>query len=39
MSLEESEQQDEQDGPVYIFGFGSLVHRPGFEYEEKIEAS
>ena len=25
-----------EDGHLWVFGFGSLVHTPGFEYEEKV---
>jgi cation transport regulator ChaC len=24
-------------GTTWIFGFGSLIHRPGFEYAERVE--
>ena len=32
--LSSSRQQDQQQNDIWIFGFGSLVHTPGFEYEE-----
>lgn len=30
-----SKEDDSQ--PVYIFGFGSLISHPGFDYEEKVQ--
>ena len=28
--------QASDSGPIWIFGFGSLVHTPGFDYEERV---